>query len=115
MKHQPFSCLWIFAGLKPPFGNEFIRDSINSAHARKVVRKGRFDIEKQGKGRKSAAVRARVPQKQGLKLDIITFRGRAAPNVRARVPQKQGLKRVICPSQQKEFMKSGREFHKNKD
>jgi len=31
------------------------------------VRKGRFDTEKQGKGRKKAAVQGQVPRKQGLK------------------------------------------------
>ncbi|MGC9514568.1 hypothetical protein, partial [Methanocrinis sp.] len=54
-------------GLKTPGRNEFIRDPINSSHARGWVRKGRFDTQKQGKGRKSAAVRAPVPRKQGLK------------------------------------------------
>jgi len=54
-------------GLKTPGRNEFIRDPINSSHAGGWVRKGRFDTKKQGKGRKSAPVRAPVPRKQGLK------------------------------------------------
>ena len=58
-------------------------------------------------------VRARVPQKQGLKQQF----GRETWDlviVRARVPQKQGLKPpdgdlALTRSE------SGREFHKNKD
>ena len=55
------------------------------------MRKSRFDIEKQGKGRKKGAVRRRVPKKQGLKPAWHADHG-SQEMVRRRVPKKQGLK-----------------------
>jgi len=57
--------------------NEFIRGSINSTHARRGVRKGRFDAEKRKKGRKIPAVQERVPRKQGLKPGLLYVIGAA--------------------------------------
>jgi len=72
MIHLFFSC-GQGAGFKPPYGNEFIRGSINSTHARRRVRKDQFKAEKQGKGRKFGAVREQVPRKQGLKQHYKIF------------------------------------------
>jgi len=70
---QKLSCVICFWARRPILGptcrNEFISLLINFTHALRRVRKGRFDTEKQEKGRKKAAVRGRVPQKQGLKQD----------------------------------------------
>jgi len=47
--------------------NEFIKDLINTIHARRRARKDQFDIKKQAKGQKIGAVREQDPRKQGLK------------------------------------------------
>jgi len=59
-------------------------------------------------------VRARVPEKQGLKLVPAPTR-EAAFRVRARVPEKQGLKHVHPVGYMDDLQQSGREFQKNKD
>jgi len=61
-----------------------------------------------------AEVRARVPEKQGLKPRNGP-RIRPGGDVRARVPEKQGLKHYVffCDTKRREV--SGREFQKNKD
>ncbi|HPR65963.1 MAG TPA: hypothetical protein PLM24_02360, partial [Methanothrix sp.] len=59
-------------------------------------------------------VRARVPQKQGLKHQVVSYGGPQS-GVRARVPQKQGLKQTGPAVEDLDAKGSGREFHKNKD
>ena len=86
-------------------GNEFISESINSTHARGWSRKGRFDTEKQGKGRKKGAVRGRVPRKQGLKHLSSEFcaRGHFSPrasSTKTRIETERvnfGCGRKYCP------------------
>jgi len=62
----------------------------------------------------AVCVRARVPEKQGLKL--VFYRRLIVGNVvRARVPEKQGLKLFFVRQARYDDLKSGREFQKNKD
>ena len=58
-------------------------------------------------------VRARVPEKQGLKPPEVSVVVDLT-EVRARVPEKQGLKLRFQPGRRGQIL-SGREFQKNKD